>query len=400
MILAGGTGAGLSVLTRHRAKTALPFGGKYRIIDFCLSNCINSDITDIYILAQYNPKSLIEHIRMGKPWDLDRKSGGVTILQPTFYGEAAHWYRGTGDAIYQNIDIIRDSGCEHVLVLSGDQVYLADYGRMVAFHLSHPGPVTIACRKVGARESSRFGMVACSGDGRVTRFREKPKKSGLDMASMGIYMFDREFLVRKFRKERTDLVFDLLMPVIDSGKVYSYEMTGYWEDIGSIPSYYRASMGMLRKRNILFDTERPVFTRGGDLPPAIFQDGSFVSNSIVAYGCRIEGRVENSILFPGVAVERDAQVTGSVVFSSARIGEGARVERTIMDKDVRAGAGSHTGSAEAPLTGELVECSDPESSGLARKITVIGKGTLIQSGSSVPAGLAVEPGSRVRREGR
>ncbi len=346
MILAGGTDTGLSVLTRHRAKTALPFGGKYRIIDFCLSTCVNSDITDIFILAQYNPESLIDHIRMGKPWDLDRKSGGVTILQPTFCGEAAHWYRGTGDALYQNIDVIKDSNCDLVLVLSGDQVYSSGYSGMIDFHMTHAAPITIACRKVRERESSRFGMVACSGDGCVTKFREKPRRSGLNKASMGIYLFDRDFLVRSFAKERTDIVFDLIMPSIGRKKVFSYEMGGFWEDIGSIPSYYRASMRMLRTKSILSDPGWPVYTRGGDLPPATFQEGSSVSNAIVAYGCRVAGMVQDSILFPGVEVENGAVVKGSIVFSYSRIGERATAERAIIDKSVRVGAGSIIGSAD------------------------------------------------------
>lgn len=268
MILAGGTGEGLSVLTRHRAMTAVPFGGRYRVIDFCLSNCVHSGLTDIHILAQYNPKSLIEHIRMGKPWDLDRKHGGVTILQPSYRGEAAHWYLGTADALYQNLDIIRNSGCDLVLVLSGDQVYISDYGELISYHLSHGGPVTIACKKVSPRESSRFGMVRCRSDGLVKKFREKPARSSAgDRASLGIYLFDARLLRGLLKESRTDIVFDMLLPLIDEGKVYAFPFETYWEDIGSIEIYYRASMRLLGRTSLISKRGWPVYTRGEALPP-------------------------------------------------------------------------------------------------------------------------------------
>ena len=381
MILAGGTDEGLSVLTRHRARTAVPFGGRYRVIDFCLSNCVHSGLTDINILAQYNPKSLIEHIRMGKPWDLDRKHGGVKILQPSYHGEAAHWYLGTADALYQNIEIIRNSGCDLVLVLSGDQVYTADYGEVIVYHLSHGGPVTIACKKVASRDSSRFGMVRCRKDGLVKKFWEKPARAGVgDRASLGIYLFDARLLKGLLRESRTDIVFDMLLPLIDSGKVYAFPFESYWEDIGSIPAYYRASMRLLRGASLISKRGWPVYTRGEDLPPASFCDGSEVSGSIVAYGCRIEGRVRGSILFPGTVVEKDADVQDSIVFSRSRIRRGARLMRSILDKDVTVGT-------EAVIGGGSL---------LTAEITVIGKGASIRNGLAVRKGRIVEPGEKVR----
>lgn len=383
MILAGGTGEGLSVLTRHRARTAVPFGGRYRVIDFCLSNAVHSGLTDINILAQYNPKSLIEHIRMGKPWDLDRKHGGVTILQPSFRGEAAHWYLGTADALYQNIDMIRDSGCDLVLVLSGDQVYVTDYGEIVAFHLSHSGPVTIACKKVSQRESSRFGMVRCGRDGLVKKFREKPARAlSSDRASLGIYLFDAKLLTNQLKEKRTDIVFDMLIPLIEEGKVFAFPFESYWEDIGSIPAYYRASMKLLRGGSLTAKEGWPVYTRGDDLPPARFCADSEVSGSIVACGSRIEGTVSGSILFPGVMVEKGAVVKDSIVFSDSRIRRGAVVERTILDKNVTIGTGARIG---------VVTRSSGE-------ITVMGKGASASNGISIGQGRIVEPGTRVRDE--
>jgi glucose-1-phosphate adenylyltransferase len=381
MILAGGTGEGLSVLTRHRARTAVPFGGRYRVIDFCLSNCVHSGLTDINILAQYNPKSLIEHIRMGKPWDLDRKHGGVTILQPSYRGEAAHWYLGTADALYQNLDIINGSGCDLVLVLSGDQVYISDYGELISFHLSHGGPVTIACKKVAPRESSRFGMVKCRGDGLVRKFREKPAVSGADdRASLGIYLFDARLLKGLLGENSTDIVFDILIPLIDGGKVYAFSFEEYWEDIGSIRSYYRASMRLLGGGSMISRRGWQVYTRGEDLPPARFCAGSQVSRSIIANGCSIKGRVSGSILFPGAVVDKGAFVTDSIVFSRARVMRGARLRRCILDKDVTVGTEAEIGSRHA-------KC---------RHITVIGKGATVGKGIPVSCGSIVEPETKVK----
>jgi len=383
MILAGGTGEGLSVLTRHRARTAVPFGGRYRIIDFCLSNAVHSGLTDINILAQYNPKSLIDHIRMGKPWDLDRKHGGVTILQPSYRGEAAHWYLGTADALYQNLDLIKDSGCDLVLVLSGDQVYVADYGEIVAYHLSHDGPVTIACKKVSPKESSRFGMVRCGRDGLVKKFREKPARAlSSDRASLGMYLFDAKLLTSHLKENRTDVVFDMLIPLIDEGKVFAFPFESYWEDIGSIPSYYRASMKLLRGGPLTAKAGWPVYTRGHDLPPARFCAGSEVSGSIIACGSRIEGTVSGSILFPGVVVEKGAIVKDSIIFSDSRVRRGAVVERTILDKDVTIGTGARIGRVTQP----------------SGDITVIGKGASAGNSISIAQGRIVEPGEKVRDE--
>jgi len=393
MILAGGTGRELSVLTRHRAKTALPFGGRYRIIDFCLSNCVNSGLSEIYVLAQYNPKSLIEHIRMGKPWDLDRKSGGVFILQPRYRDEAARWYLGTADALYQNIDVIKLSRADHVLVLSGDQVYLADYQEIAAFHAAHGGPVTIACKPVRPSQRSRFGMVRCGRDGVVREFREKPRLSrGFDSASLGIYLFERRFLVERLSAEGHDIVFDILMPEIASGGVHAYRFEEYWEDIGSIASYYTSSMRLLRHRSLITRTDRPVFTRGANLPPSKFFDGSEVRQSIVADGCTVKGKISGSILFPGVTIEPGAVIEDSIVFSFSRVGADARVIRAILDKDVAVGAGSYIGAPARTRRRKAGAPQEVDTGG----ITVLGKGTKTLAGARVTAGSAVEPGSILR----
>lgn len=389
MILAGGTGKELSVLTQHRAKTALPFGGRYRIIDFSLSNCVHSGLHDIAILAQYNPKSLIDHIKMGKPWDLDRKSGGVYILQPTHHGEMAQWYLGTADALYQNIDVIRDSKADLVLVLSGDQVYGMDYRAVAAHHGSAGAPVTIVYKEVSPSQRSRFGMIRCSRDGLVTAFREKPSSSPFRHASLGIYLFEREFLLDMLGPDRINIVFDIIIPMLARRKVAGYRFEGYWEDIGSVASYYRASRRLLRNRSIITDRAWPIYTRGSELPPASFAREAVVGDSIVADGCAIRGTVQGSILFPGVRVGAGARIENSIIFSSSSIGRDTAVSTAIIDKEVHIGAGARIGVRPGG-DAEAVHRLEGVHRRRGRGITVIGKSARIGAGIDVPRGTAVE----------
>jgi glucose-1-phosphate adenylyltransferase len=391
LILAGGTGAELSVLTRHRAKTAVPFGGRYRVIDFCLSNCVHSGLHEIAVLAQYSPKSLIDHIGMGKPWDLDRKTGGVYILQPTHNGEAATWYLGTADALYQNIDLIKNSRADTILVLSGDQIYVMDYQRLLRHHTEKGKAVTLAIKEVRASERSRFGMVRCSRDGLVTAFREKPAASTFRFASLGIYVFQRDFLLDALGPGKTNIVFDVVIPLLERGDVAGYPFDGYWEDIGSIQSYYRSSLQLLRNRLLITDPDWPIFTMGSELPPARCADGSRVSDSIVADGCVVKGQVSGSILFPGVTIEKGAVVKDSIVFSYSRIGSGARVTRAILDKFVVIGneaavGGERRGGTAPPGARESRRPHD-ETGGIA----VLGRGARVSQGARIRAGTLVEP---------
>jgi glucose-1-phosphate adenylyltransferase len=394
MILAGGTGEELSVLTRHRAKTAVPFGGRYRIIDFCLSNCVHSGLHEIAVLAQYSPKSLIDHIGQGKPWDLDRKTGGVYILQPTHNGEAATWYLGTADALYQNIDLIKNSKADTFLVLSGDQIYVMDYRPLLRYHLEKGKAVTLAIKEVQASQRSRFGMVRRSRDGIVTAFREKPAASTFRFASLGIYVFRRDFLLEALGPGKTNIVFDVVMPLLERRDVAGYPFEGYWEDIGSIQSYYRSSLQLLRNRLLITDPDWPIFTMGNELPPARCADGSRVSDSIVADGCVIKGEVSGSILFPGVTIEEGADVRDSIVFPFSRIGRGARVTRAILDKFVVIGDEATVGGGE----GKRGAARARERQGLredAGGIAVLGRGAKVARGSAVRAGTLVEPHSNV-----
>ncbi len=391
MILAGGTGKELSVLTRHRAKTALPFVGRYRIIDFVLSNCVHSGITDISILAQYSPKSLIYHIGMGKPWDLDRKKGGVFILQPAHRGRVANWYQGTAAALYQNRDVIRDSEADQVLVLSGDQVYVMDYREMLKKHLSSGSGATIAIKEVSPSQRSRFGMINCTREGMVTDFEEKPESSSFRYASLGIYLFEKKLLLDSLRPDRLDIVFDIIIPLLETGRVSCYEFDGYWEDIGSLRSYFNASMRLLNNRSLLSTPGWPIYTRGSNLPPARIASGSRVVDSILADGCVVEGQVRGSILSPGVRIDKGARVEESIVFSFSRIGKGAQVSRAIIDKHCSIGPDSIVGSE---ARGSTVPGSKREIGGMSRistKLAVLGKGVPVRRGESIPSGITVEP---------
>ncbi len=391
MILAGGTGKELSVLTRHRAKTALPFGGRYRIIDFALSNCAHSGLTDISVLAQHSPKSLKYHIGMGKPWDLDRKSGGVYILQPTFDGGVAQWYLGTADALYQNVDVIRNSSADLVLVLSGDQVYIMDYIDMIVRHRESGAAVTIATKEVTPSQRSRFGMIRCTPEGIVRNFEEKPRSSSFRYASLGIYLFDRKFLLDNLHKGRIDIVFDILMPLMERGQVSCYHFDGYWEDIGSLQSYYRASLRLIRNRSILLSPGWPIYTRGSNLPPARLSKGSRAVDSIISDGCIVEGEVEGSVLFPGVHIARGSRIENSIVFSYSKIAEGALVKRSIIDKHVLIGSGSEIGRPRPRSSRGGIETLPSNASHIKAELVVIGKGARVKRGSSVNIGTLIEP---------
>jgi glucose-1-phosphate adenylyltransferase len=396
LILAGGTGKELSVLTRHRAKTAVPFGGRYRVIDFPLSNCVHSGIQEIAVLAQYSPKSLIDHIGTGKPWDLDRRSGGVYILQPTHNGEIANWYLGTADALYQNVDLICNSRADTILVLSGDQVYVMDYRPMIEQHLSRGTAMTLAIQGVQPSQRSRFGMVRCSRDGFVTSFREKPTSSTFRFASLGIYLFRRDFLLEALSSERTDIVFDIVIPALAKRRVGSYRFDGYWEDIGSIRNYYDASIRLLKNRSLITDADWPIFTKGTGLAPARFSEGSRVTNSIVADGCIIDGKVSGSILFPGVTVESGAVVEDSIVFSFSRIAKDATVRKAILDKFVLLGGGSTVEGGSRTNASARAE-RQTGADGSRGGIPVLGRGARLLKGATVRGGLIVEPHARIGR---
>jgi len=376
-ILAGGLGSRLCLLSERRAKPAVPFGGKYRIIDFTLSNCVNSGIFDVGVLTQYRPFSLNVHIGSGRPWDLDRSRGGVHLLQPSLGSVQSDWYQGTADAIYQNVIHLRRRRIDEVLVLSGDHVYKMDYNVLYAFHKASGASVTVAVTEVPAESISSFGILEADRNGRVTGFKEKPRRAESRLASMGVYLFDRLALVRWLAEDAAtpgsghDFGKDILPRLVARGEhVYAYRFGGYWQDVGTLDSYYQTNLDFLGDHPPLDlgDPDWVIHTQSADRPPVRVGRGGKVSRSFVANGCRIAGRVEHSMLFPGVTVAPGAVVRDSLVMHDALIGRGAVVDHGVLDKEVRVGDGAVVGEGDASTPNRA--CPDHLSSGLL----VVGKG--------------------------
>jgi glucose-1-phosphate adenylyltransferase len=375
-ILAGGLGSRLCLLSERRAKPAVPFGGKYRIIDFTLSNCVNSGIFDVGVLTQYRPTSLNQHIGTGRPWDLDRTRGGVHVLQPSPGLGQGDWYQGTADAIYQNLIHLRRRRIEEVLILSGDHVYKMDYNDLYRFHRERKAAVTVAVTEVPAEDVSSFGIVEAESDGRVTGFKEKPRTATSRLASMGVYLFDRDALVRWLAEDAVmpgsghDFGKDILPRLVARGeRVYVHRFSAYWQDVGTLDSYYDTNIAFLGPKPPLdlADPDWVIHTQSADRPPVRIEHGARVTRSFVANGCRIAGRVEHSMLFPGVIVEPGAVVRDSIVMHDSIIGRHAVVDRGILDKEVRVGEGAVLGEGDAGVPNRA--CPDHLSSGLL----VVGK---------------------------
>ena len=379
LVLSGGGGDRLSVLTAERAVSAIPFGGKYRVIDFVLSNCCHSEIERIGVLTQHAPQSLHDHIGSGRAWDLDRRDARVLILQPYLTREHSLWYRGTADAVARNWDVVEEARVSRVLVLPGDHVYKMDYRPLFESHAHSGAAVTLAVAPVPSEESPRFGMVTLGAGDRVTRLDEKPAVSQSQMASMGIALFDVQTLASALARPVVELATDVLAPLIDSGvHVQAHRFSGYWEDVGTLRAYYRANMDLLRAEPSLQldDPAWPILTRDEERPPVRVLPGAELEKSLVANGCRVAGRVRNSILFPGVVVEEGAEVADSVLMQDVQVEAGAKVERAIVDKLARVGRGA--------LVGGGGEGTEP---------TLVGKYAVTPAGARVGAGAVLGVGA-------
>ena len=383
IVLAGGRSEGLGVLTVPRAAPALPFGGKHRVIDFTLSNCLHSEIFRVALLTQHQPTSLVEHIGGGRPWDLDRLEGGVQILQPFVRRDRSLWYRGTADALAQNLNAIEDASVQHVVVASGDHVYLMDYGQLIQAHEDSGARVTMAVTAVPSERGARYGMVELDDRQRVRRLIEKPESTDLTWASMGLYVFDAGWLMRALAGlDGPDLVYHLLQPALAAGeRIQGYRFQGYWEDVGELSTYYRANRELLSERPALRldDPRWTVLTRNEERPPVRFGPGARVSNSLVAAGARVDGAVVNSVVFPGAWVEEGATLEDSIVFHDGWIGRGARVACAILDKDVIVG--------ENAAVGRPGGAEHPDGS-----LAVLGKESVVLAGEKIPAGVSVPVG--------
>jgi glucose-1-phosphate adenylyltransferase len=386
IILAGGEGSRLGVLTVKRTKPAVPFAGKYRIIDFTLSNCVNSGIFDVMVLAQYRPQSLIEHIGVGAPWDLNRDfTGGVKILTPYKARHNSDWYIGTADAVQQNFTFIKQGLPDLILLLSGDHIYTMDYDALIAFHLDHQADVTLGTIRVPIAEASRFGIIGTNRAYKVKSFVEKPPEPPSNLANMGVYLFNREVLDRvlwedhKSAKSAHDFGKDIIPKLVNSNaRVYAFPYTGYWMDVGTVESYWQSHLDLLSPNPPLklYDRSWVIHTRTEERPPVRFPDQSSVYASMITDGCFIEAgaRVESSVLSPGVIVRPGAVVRESIILTDSIIESGAVVERAIIDKRVRVGQNARIGGG--------VHQADIQ-------IALVGKN------ATLPAGLVVEPGAEI-----
>ena len=393
LILAGGEGERLSILSSVRAKPAVPFGGKYRIIDFSLSNCVNSDIDDVLVLTQYNPRSLNDHIGLGRPWDLDRNNRGVRLLQPYIErGRVAEWYRGTADAVLRNLNVVERADADTILILAGDHIYKMDYQPFVQAHRRHRADVTIAVRRVPLADASRMGILALDDADRITEWQEKPKQPKSDLASMGVYVFSKRALRRWLDESRTDFGANVIPAMLEGGaRVFGYRFTGYWQDVGTIQSYWEANMALLDDlpELDLYDKEWLIHTRSEERAPAKIGPTAQVHRSLISHGCIIDGTVVNSVLSPGVRVDVGAVIRDSIVMFDSTIRAGAVIDRAILDKEVVVGQGAIVGVG--PYDGPA---NKQEPTRLNTGITVVGKQSVVPRGARV--GRNVRIGAEVR----
>ncbi len=395
LILAGGAGTRLSVLTEYRAKPAVPFAGRYRIIDFTLSNCVNSGIYTVGVLTQYQPHSLIQHLGLGRPWDLDRSRGGLRILHPYVGRHRQLWYTGTADAVYQNLDYIASQRADTVLILSGDHIYKMDYRPLLQYHREKGADLTVAVMNVPLEETHRFGILTTNRQGRVVEFHEKPQtRDKGTLANMGIYVFSAEVLHRRLtelRAQHEDLDFGKhVIPAMveQEDRVYAYPFDGYWVDVGTIASYWETSMALLDPEAPLrlYDRDWVIHTRSYERPPAKFGPQARVRQSLICNGCVIRGTVERSVLSPGVYVSPGAIVRDSVILRDTWIGPGAVLDRVIVDRDVTVGPGALVGWGEEM---DVPNAQEPDK--LNTGITVVGQGAHIPANVRVGRNVLVRP---------
>jgi glucose-1-phosphate adenylyltransferase len=393
IVLAGGEGERLSILSGVRAKPAVPFAGKYRIIDFTLSNCVNSDIDNVVVLTQYNPRSLNDHIGAGRPWDLDRNAGGVRMLQPYIArGRPTEWYRGTADAVLQNINMIREFPGDVVVVLAGDHIYKMDYGPFVQAHRRHRADVTVAVKPVPLGEAHRFGILALGDDDAVVDWQEKPKQPKSDLASLGIYVFSKKALLAWLDDDRPDFGANVIPAMLAGGaRVFGYRFEGYWQDVGTIESYWQAQMGLLDEHPALdlYDKDWLVHTRSEERAPARIGPTANVHRSLISHGCLIAGTVERSVLSPGVRVDPGAVVRDSIVMFDTVIRAGAVVDHSIIDKEVSIGPNAVVGMGT-----DYDTANRQEPTRLNTGITVVGKRAVIPAGMRIGRNVKIAENAR------
>lgn len=392
LLLAGGQGSRLGVLTKKAAKPAVLFGGKYRIIDFSLSNCINSGIDTVGVLTQYQPLKLNNHIGIGKPWDLDRMNGGLTNLSPYMKEDSGEWYKGTANAIGQNIDYIDKVNPKYVIILSGDHIYKMDYSEMLTFHKRNKADATISVISVSYEEASRYGIMNTDKDGRIYEFEEKPANPKSTLASMGVYIFTwsilREYLMSDEQKEGSDHDFgkDIIPAMLADGRsMWAYKFVGYWKDVGTIQAFWESNMDLVKRvpEFNLYDPQWRTYTPNPVKPPHYIGTTGSVKTSVIAEGCMIHGAVRNSVLFPGVIVEKGTLIENSIVMSNSHVGENCHLDQCIISEDVRIRNNVTIGQGE-----NLPNEDKPNiyNSG----ITVVGDGAEIPEGTAIGKNVMID----------
>lgn len=381
MLLAGGQGSRLGILTQKIAKPAVPYGGKYRIIDFPLSNCVNSGINTVGVLTQYQPLELNDYIGNGQPWDLDRANGGVHVLSPYQQIKGTEWYKGTANAIYQNINFIERYDPEYVLILSGDHIYKMDYSKMLDYHKEKNADCTIAMLEVPWEEASRFGLMLVNDDGSIKEFEEKPKNPRSNKASMGVYVFSwqklRKYLIEDEAKEGSsnDFGHDVIPAMHENGeRMFAYQFDGYWKDVGTINSLWDANLDLLNPKVDLDldDDSWKIYSRSPAAPPHYIGAGAKVERSMITEGCDIEGDIDFSVLFANVTVEEGAQVKYSIVMPGTVIKKGAVVQYSIVAEEAVIEEGAVVGASP-----ESMENIDDWG------VAVVGSGVNIGKGAKV-----------------
>ncbi|WP_314010825.1 glucose-1-phosphate adenylyltransferase [Pseudostreptobacillus hongkongensis] len=385
MILAGGRGSRLDILSEERVKPSVPFAGKFRIIDFTLSNCSNSGIYDVALLTQYLPLSLNEHIGSGRPWDFDRRDSSITLLQPHESLRGQSWYQGTADAIRQNLKFIKNKNPKYVLILSGDHIYKMNYQWMLDEHKKNDAELTIAAINVPMEEASRFGIFEVDEDKKILSFEEKPEHPKSNFASMGIYIFNTDSLIKYIEEsEEVDLDFGKhIIPkmIKEERKVFVHCYDSYWMDVGTYDSYLEANLDLIKKSEEvginLYDPNWKIYTRNENLSPVRIGVTGSVLNSLICNGCKIEGRVENSVLGPGVTVRHGSTVRNSIIFAGTYIDENTHIGTSIIDKNVYIGKNSIIGHGDNYTPN--IEKPDL----LSKGINVIGKGVKLGDGTVI-----------------
>jgi glucose-1-phosphate adenylyltransferase len=394
LILAGGRGERLSILSEERAKPAVVFGGKYRIIDFTLSNCVHSGIQRVALLTQYRPRSLNAHIGIGKPWDLDRMGGGIVLLQPYEGRYSSDWYRGTADAVHQNLLYVEESKADQALILSGDHIYQMQYNEMIAFHRDKGADCTVGLVNVSLEEASRYGILEIDSQNAIVAFHEKPKEPRGTLASMGIYILEKDVLLEKLAEDAAnpgsthDFGRDIIPTMLGRYRVYGYRFDGYWRDVGTVRALWEANMDLLADLPglNLYDESHPVLTRSQNRPPARSGPRAQIMRSIVSEGCIINGVVHNSVLSRGVYVEEGAVIEDSILFDDCHVQRAAHIHTSILDKEVIVGHEARIG------WGYDLTPNDEEPDHLNTGITVVGSRARIPASARIGRNCKVYPG--------